>query len=111
MRRGCRKASRPRSIRTAGAIELVRDRFDDPVPGPKTLRDAANYIQKRPEAEQELPHWRTAVEALIMAAEGKGPLLHARVGMLRAMHHGVERVFNSDRKKTHWGKRKLKRDQ
>jgi len=45
-----------------------------------------------------------------MAAENRGPLLHARVGMLRAMHHGVERAF-SDRKETHWGKRKLKQDQ
>ena len=45
-----------------------------------------------------------------MAAEGRGPLLHARVGMLRAMHHGVDRVY-SDRKNTHWAKRKLKRDQ
>ena len=52
---------------------------------------------------------QAAVEALIMAAEGRGPLLHARVGMLRAMNHGHERVL-SDRKETHWGKRKLKRD-
>jgi hypothetical protein len=37
-----------------------------------------------------------------MAAEGRGPLLHARVGMLRAMNHGRDRVF-SDRKETHWG--------
>jgi hypothetical protein len=51
------------------------------------------------------------VEALIMAAEGRGPLLHARVGMLRAMNHGVERVFRLDRKETHWGRRKLKRDE
>ena len=34
-----------------------------------------------------------AIEALILAAEGRGPLLHARVGMLRAMNHGRERVF------------------
>jgi hypothetical protein len=53
----------------------------------------------------------TRERALILAAEGKGPLLHARVGMLRAMNHGVERVFRSDRKDTHWGKRKLKRDE
>jgi hypothetical protein len=45
-----------------------------------------------------------------MAAEGRGPLLHARVGMLRAISHGNERVY-SDRKETHWGKRKLKRDE
>jgi hypothetical protein len=28
-----------------------------------------------------------------------------------AMSHGVERVFDADRKETPWGKRKLKRDQ
>jgi hypothetical protein len=42
---------------------------------------------------------------------GEGPLLYARVGMLRALNHGVERVFRSDRKETHWGKRRLKRDE
>ena len=31
--------------------------------------------------------------------------------MLRAMNHGVERVFISDHKDPHWGKRKLKRDE
>ena len=86
------------------------DRFEDPVPGCASLRDAANFIQKLPGDEQALPHWQAAVEALIMAAEGRGPLLHARVGMLRAMNHGRERVF-SDRKETHWGKRKLRRDE
>jgi hypothetical protein len=43
-----------------------------------------------------------AVEALIMAAEGRGPLMHARIGLLRAMNHGRERAY-SDRKETHWG--------
>ena len=85
------------------------EEFEDPIPGMTTLHDAANYIQKLPKATQQLPHWQAAVEALIMAAEGRGPLLHARVGMLRAMNHGGERVF-SDRKETHLGKRKLKRD-
>jgi hypothetical protein len=85
------------------------DPFDDPVPGCVTLRDAANLITKLSAAEQAKPHWQAAVEALIMAAEGRGPLLHARVGMLRALNHGMPRVF-SDRKEQHWGKRKLKRD-
>jgi hypothetical protein len=65
---------------------------------------------KLPKAEQELPEWQTATEALIMAAEGRGPLLHARVGMLRALNRNAERAFNPGRKETHWGKRKLKRD-
>jgi hypothetical protein len=86
-------------------------RFEDPIPGMTTLQDAADHILNLPKAEQKLPHWQTATEALILAAEGRGPLLHARVGMLRAMNHGAERVFRSDRKETHWGKRKLKRDE
>ena len=75
-----------------------------------TLRDAADYIMKLPKAEQNLEAWQTAVEALIMAAEDRGPLMHARIGMLRALNGNVERV-NSSRKDTQWGKRKLKRDE
>jgi hypothetical protein len=74
------------------------DEFEDPISGFRTLHDAANYIQKLPKVTQQLPHWQAAVEALIMAAEGKGPLLHARVGMLRAMNHGREKgVIRSQR--------------
>jgi hypothetical protein len=43
-----------------------------------------------------------------MAAEDRGPLMHARIGVLRALNRNVERVF-TDRKDSHWGKRK--RDQ
>ena len=50
-----------------------------------TLRDAADYIMKLPKAEQNLEPWQTAVEALIMAAEDRGPLMHARIGVLRAL--------------------------
>jgi hypothetical protein len=72
---------------------------------------AANYAQELPKATQQLPHWQAAAEALILAAEGRGPMLHVRAGMLRAMNHGGSGVFRSDRKETHWGKRKLKRDE
>jgi hypothetical protein len=84
------------------------DEFEDPVPGRRTLQDAADHILKLSKAQQQSPHWQAAVEALIMAAEDRG-LFFMRAGMLRAMNHGRERVF-SDRKETHWGKRKLKRD-
>ena len=63
-----------------------------------TLRDAADYIMKLTKAEQNLEAWQTAVEALIMAAEDRGPLMHARIGVLRALNRDVERVFNSSRK-------------
>jgi hypothetical protein len=46
-----------------------------------------------------------------MAAEGRGPVMHSRIGMLRALNRNVERIFNSTRKDTQWGKRKLKRDE
>jgi hypothetical protein len=48
---------------------------------------------------------------LIGAAEGRDFLMHARIGMLRALNRHVERVFDTSRKDTHWGKRRLKRDQ
>jgi hypothetical protein len=37
--------------------------------------------------------------------------MHPRVGVLVALNRHVERTFNPDRKDTHWGKRKLKRDE
>ena len=85
--------------------------FEDPVPGCWTLRDAATYIQKLPKAQQKQQHWQTAVDMLIRAAEGSPAwMMLAHIAMLKAMNHGRECVF-SDRKETHWGKRKLKRDE
>jgi hypothetical protein len=90
--------------------------FDDPIELPKgrklvTLRDAAAYIMKLPKAEQNLEEWQTAGEILIKTAEGRDFLMHARIGILRALHRKETPVFNPDRKDTHWGKRKLKRDE
>jgi hypothetical protein len=75
-----------------------------------TLQDAATYIMNLPKAEQNLPEWQTAIRCLLGAAEGRDFLMHARIGMLRALNRHVERVFNPDRKDAHWGRRKLKRD-
>jgi hypothetical protein len=81
--------------------------FEDPIVWPRgrkliTLKDAADYITRLPKADHESQHWQAAIEALIMAAEGRGPLLHARVGMLRALNRHVERVFNPDRTDPYW---------
>ena len=62
-----------------------------------TLKDAAAYIMRLPAAEQQSPEWHSAGEAVIMAAEDRGPLMHAHVGMLRTLTRNVERVFNPDR--------------
>jgi len=45
----------------------------------------------------------------MLCSRGGDPMM-AQIGVMKALHRGVERVFNTDRKETHWGKRKLKRD-
>jgi hypothetical protein len=90
--------------------------FDDPIPLPRghqlVTKEAAEYIQKLPKAEQDLEEWQVAVEALLLVVELDGPtIMMARIGVIRALNRHVERVFDSSRKDTHWGKRKLKRDQ
>ena len=90
-------------------------RFVDPIPtkGKQivTLQDAAQFILKLPKAEHSKPHWQAAAEAVIMAAEDRGPLMHADVGMKRALNAGKPVEFDPKRKSPHWGKRKLARDQ
>jgi hypothetical protein len=51
------------------------------------------------------------MEALILVVDLGGPTIFARIGFMQALNRDNVRVFNSDRKDIHWGKRKLKRDQ
>jgi hypothetical protein len=37
--------------------------------------------------------------------------MFARIGMMKALNRHVERVFDSSRKDTRWGKRKLAREE
>ena len=73
-----------------------RDRpFAQPVPLPKgppaqTLRDAADYIRKLPQPERDCPEWRLAFQMLIDAAEDRGPMLFAHMGIVRALEEPVE---------------------
>jgi hypothetical protein len=59
----------------------------------------------------EAPEWQAAMEALILVVTLGGPTMFARIGMMRALNRHVERVFDQSRKDTHWGKRKLKREE
>src|SRR5258708_390692 len=88
--------------------------FDDPIPLPRgrqllTLEDAGTYITKMPKAEHEAAEWQAAMEALILVATLGGPMMFARIGVMRALNRGHVREFDSTRKDHHWGKRKLKR--
>ena len=83
-------------------------RFEDPIILPdgrtlRTLRDAASYIMALPGKTRQSDEWQAAIEALLMAAENRGPLMHARIGMLRALNRRVQREFNSSGKDVHWG--------
>ena len=81
------------------------------MPGRKplvTLRDAAQYITKLPKAEHDAEEWQAAMQALLLVAEHDGPAMFARIGVMRALNRGYVREFNTSRKDTHWGKRKLK---
>jgi hypothetical protein len=91
-------------------------KFDEPIPVPKgrrlvTLRDAGDYIAKLPKAKYLTAEWQVAMFALMLVVDLNGPTMMARIGIMRALNRNVVREFDSSRKDTHWGKRKLKRDQ
>jgi hypothetical protein len=97
------------------ADEGWRRKFEDPIPLPNgkklvTLRDAADYITGLPEKETDLPDWQVAMEALLLVSRS-GPTMLARIAVMKALNGQIVRVFNPERKDTHWGKRKLQRDQ
>jgi hypothetical protein len=64
--------------------------FDEPIPVPdgnalRTLLDAGRYVDGLPKAKCERPEWQTATEMLLMAAEGRLPLMFAHVALLKAL--------------------------
>ena len=64
--------------------------FDDPITTPdglvlRTLRDAGEYIQALPGAQNNRPEWQIAAEMLLEAVEGKGPLMFAEIAMRKAL--------------------------
>ena len=90
--------------------------FDDPINLPdgrnlRTLNDAAEHIMQLSDAEHRAPEWQLAMEALILIAEGGGPTMLARIGVMSALNRHVVVPLNPGAKTHHWGKRKLKRDE
>ncbi len=89
--------------------------FEDPIPLPDaqtliTLRDAADYITSLPKKKCDLPDSQVAMEALVLVSLC-GPTMMARIAVMKALTRHALRVFDPNRKDTHWGKRTLKRDQ
>lgn len=73
--------------------------FDTPVPGFRTLRDAAKYIQKLPKSEQTKPHWQFAVEMLLRASAHDAYILFAGMAMMKALKHGKPEPVKEPRRK------------
>lgn len=93
-------------------------RFEDPVELPMgkialTLKDAGDYITKLPDGQHKHPKWQAAMRVLIEAAEDRGPMMHARIGMLQALQKDLEPKFGPGKRvtpATKWGRRKLAKD-
>jgi hypothetical protein len=70
-------------------------------------------VKAVPASERGMPAVTTAAEMLTYGAEKPDVawMMFARIATLQAIHRNEARVFNSDRKDHHWGRRKLKRDQ
>src|SRR4051812_30708091 len=89
-----------------------------PVPGKRkplvTLRDAARYMTSLPREEQNAEHWRPAATLLGLMGESGGCVVFARIAVMYGLRKGVQDAppeADPSMKTTHWGKRKLKRDQ
>jgi hypothetical protein len=77
-----------------------------------TLRQViAHLVKTVPPDERGSPAVLTAAEMLTNAAEHRGPIEFARIGTLQALNRNAVRSFKLDRKASHWGKRKLKREE
>jgi hypothetical protein len=95
---------------TAGnAGSTIQSRFPATASSSRS-RMPANSSRGFPNADHEAAEWQAAMEALILVAESGGPTMFARIGAMRALNLHIERVFNSDRKEHHWGRRRLARD-
>jgi hypothetical protein len=65
----------------------------------REVRDKARPFTLNPLADKDIDeHTRNLLFSLrlIMAAEGRGPLMHARIGVMRALNRHVERTFDAD---------------
>jgi hypothetical protein len=92
-----RKSSKP--IETPNGKKLV------------TLRDAIAWLAKSvPPSELDTLEVQLAAHCLTEAAESDGPMVFARIAMLKAINRHKPREITPSRKPHHWGKRKLKRD-
>jgi UPF0288 family protein (methanogenesis marker protein 3) len=67
--------------------------FDEPIELPdggelRTLLEAGRHVEALFKAEHDRPEWQKATHFLLMAAEGRLPVMFAHVAMLKALKIG-----------------------
>jgi hypothetical protein len=72
-------------------------RFDVPIvlqSGEKleTLADARAHLLSLPKSKHQTPAVEAAIEALMMAAEGRGPVMHANADIARLVHGTQKKI-------------------
>jgi hypothetical protein len=81
------------------------------VPHPRRTEASWGLYQRAPDSHshgRRMQRWK----AVILVATLWGPMMFARIGVMRALNRHVERVLDTSRSKDrHWGRRKLKRDE
>jgi len=70
-----------------------------------TLDDARKYLLSLPEARHSEPSVQAATQAVLMAAEGHGPIMHAHMGMAELVY-GLTPPLNRSKPDRPWMKRK-----
>jgi hypothetical protein len=89
--------------------------FDEPLELPdgrklRTLADAIAWMAKEiPKSERGMKQVQAARIASLKQRRIGGPMIFARTGMMQAINGTWSR--NLPQETTHWGKRKLKRDE
>ena len=69
-------------------------RFDEAIILPNgsellTLVDAGRYVEALPKSQHERLEWQTAIHFLLMAAEGRLPVMFAHNALLKALNAGT----------------------
>lgn len=75
-----------------------------------TLDQARRFLLALPEARHRDDDVAAAIEAVMMAAEGRGPVLHANTGIARVVYGEPQIPEPDPSKEKKWGRRKLVRE-
>lgn len=71
-----------------------------------TISDARAYILALPAAEQETEVVQATAEAILMAAQGRGPVFTAQAGIAQMVHGPIQIGEAATGKQRHWRSRR-----